>query len=952
MTDGMAGMALGGLANGQAEKGRGKWAFLLALAGACLMFLPYIILDRGYFIYYGDFNVQQIPFYQMAHNAVRSGDIFWNWNTDLGANFIGSYSFYLLGSPFFWLTLPFPNQAVPYLLAPLLALKIAFASLFAYLYIKRFTGANAALLGALLYAFSGYSIYNVFFNHFHEAMVYFPLMLLGMERLMQEGKKGLFALSVFLSALCNYYFFIGQAIFLILYWVVRAVSGSWQRPWPRFFLLLFEAIVGTAMAAVILLPSYFAIIQNNRVEQLLAGWDFLVYDRPQRLLDIIHSFFFPQDIPARPNFFPNAENRWASMSAWLPVFSCSGVIAFLQSRSHKHWLRRMLIVCLFCALIPGLNAMFHLFNWMYYARWYYMMVLMLALATVMNFADKDGPLPGDQPINWKRAFGWCGGVTLAFALLIGFLPKSWQPSGQTGKITLGLYENAQRFWVFVAIALICLLLAGLLVLLYRYEPRRFFPWAVSVVWVVSLIINLYMIGLGKANSNYTPAYVIDYGIEQRPFDLPATPGSDTVRVDVNNGMDNQAMFWGLPTIQAFHSVVPGSIMEFYATVGITRSVKSNPDNAHYALRSLLSVRWLFEFANEKGTEYWDNSKTFERFGQTRMPGWRYFGTQNGFRIYENQNFIPMGFTYDYYIIRSQYEQVYKTQRQFMLLKALVVEDEDQAAVAQVLEPLPAEALDSLTALSAYSNEDFARDCQARNAQTVSTFQRDNRGFSATISLDRDNLVFFSVPYEAGWSATVNGQPATIYKANVGFMAVRVPAGQQVSIRFDYMTPGLMDGLYITIGAAGLWLLYLMVCWLVERLNRRRPKFALADDTQPLPSIFEEELPFWAGPGPEKLSDPPLDDIQLGEFKFDIQKVDNQPPELRSLEDLSLQGSAVSRTAEPESPEQLEQEWQWLLQQLNKDSEKPAETPSSQPGDEPAPWELEQGDAPSGEDGAS
>ena len=148
---------------------------------AFLLFLPFLIIDKGLFIYYGDFNVQQIPFYRMAHDAVRSGNIFWNWNTDLGANFIGSYSFYLLGSPFFWLTLPFPSAAVPYLMAPLLMLKFALSSLTAYAYLRRFVRPDFAVMGGLLYAFSGFSIYNVFFNHFHEAIVYFPLMLLALE---------------------------------------------------------------------------------------------------------------------------------------------------------------------------------------------------------------------------------------------------------------------------------------------------------------------------------------------------------------------------------------------------------------------------------------------------------------------------------------------------------------------------------------------------------------------------------------------------------------------------------------------------------------------------------------------------------------------------------------------------------------------------------------------------
>ena len=109
------------------------------------------------FWFYGDFNVQQVPFYKMCHEAVRTGQIFWDWNTDLGANFIGSYSFYLLGSPFFWLTLPFPTDFVPYLMGPLLILKMACASFTAYLFLRRFVKEpDFALIGGILYAFSGF----------------------------------------------------------------------------------------------------------------------------------------------------------------------------------------------------------------------------------------------------------------------------------------------------------------------------------------------------------------------------------------------------------------------------------------------------------------------------------------------------------------------------------------------------------------------------------------------------------------------------------------------------------------------------------------------------------------------------------------------------------------------------------------------------------------------------
>ena len=153
-------------------------SFLLGLGLSFAVFLPFLVVDGGRFLFYGDFNVQQVPFYRLAHDAVRAGNIGWNHLTDLGANFIGSYSFYLLGSPFFWLTIPFPSEWLQFLMGPLLVLKFACASLTGYVYIHRYTKSpDTALIGAVLYAFSGFSIYNIFFNHFHEAIVFFPLLL-------------------------------------------------------------------------------------------------------------------------------------------------------------------------------------------------------------------------------------------------------------------------------------------------------------------------------------------------------------------------------------------------------------------------------------------------------------------------------------------------------------------------------------------------------------------------------------------------------------------------------------------------------------------------------------------------------------------------------------------------------------------------------------------------------
>ncbi len=770
------------------EKSMAASAFWLTLAMALLLFLPFLLYDGGVFIYYGDYNVQQIPFYQQAHAAIRSGNIGWSWTTDLGANFVGSYSFYLLGSPFFWLTLPFPNTWVPYLMAPLMMLKMAFAGLTAYHYAVRFVRPHTAVMGAVLYAFSGFSIYNIFFNHFHEALIWFPLMLVGVERYMTEGKRGVFAVAVLMTALNNYYFFIAQAIFVMIYWVVRALSGDWEHRTRRFFGLWLEALLGTVGAAVLLLPSFLSVIQNGRTGMLLEGWGLLIYSTDQRPLDILHSFFFPPDLPARPAFFPDSNNKWSSMAAWIPLFGATGVIAYFQSRHHRDWLRRLLIILVLCAFVPALNAMFQLFNQMYYARWYYMLVLMMILATLRCFDE-------EKTINWSRAIGWSGGIIGAIALVVGLAPTSWDPTDKD--FCIGLAAYPPRFWAYVAVAAVCLVATGLLVRLQRRDRRRFAITALAASIAVCLVGGWAYITMGKLNSNYPDDYIREKMLDGGDFDLPQ---DSFCRTDMYEAMDNQGMFWDMPCIQAFHSVVPGSVMDFYSAVGVERSVASRPKSDSYPLRSLLSTRWLFDYTQPRGdVQLYKKDSAFEELGVTAMPGWSYHSTQDGFAIYENENYIPMGFTYEHYITRATFDTLTDSQKQLVLLAALVLEEETDPGT---LTPL---SLDEM----AFTYEEFSTNCAARRVNAADSFAVDKDGFTATVTMAKDNLVFFSVPYESGWRATVDGQPVAIERTNVGFMAVACPAGQAVTIRFDYTTPGLRTGALLSAAALlglGLYLL--------------------------------------------------------------------------------------------------------------------------------------------------
>ena len=62
---------------------KGIRLFLMGFLMYVIAALPILIRHGGLFFYYGDYNVQQVPFYILAHRAVRSGHFLWNWKTSI-----------------------------------------------------------------------------------------------------------------------------------------------------------------------------------------------------------------------------------------------------------------------------------------------------------------------------------------------------------------------------------------------------------------------------------------------------------------------------------------------------------------------------------------------------------------------------------------------------------------------------------------------------------------------------------------------------------------------------------------------------------------------------------------------------------------------------------------------------------------------------------------------------
>lgn len=769
--------------------------FLLGFFSLLILMIPIMIYTGGYYTYYGDYNSQQIPFYNLAHKFIREEGLGWNWNTDLGANFVGSYSFYLLGSPFFWITLIFPNNWVTFLMPFLLCLKHGVAAVTSYAYIRRFVkNKNAALIGSLLYAYSGFQMFNLFFNHFQDVTALFPLLLIALEERVNNERRGVFVLAVAMMAIVNYFFFTGQVVFVIIYLLLRLKSPDFKITWRKFLGIALESVIGVMIAAVLLLPSALAILGNYRINERLYGLDLVTYNDRTRIIRIIQSFFMIPDVPARPNLFSTNGGKWSSIGGYLPMFSMAGVIAY--SKAHKkHWSVKLVVICMIMGFIPILNSMFYMLNSSYYARWFYMPILIMAMMTAKALDDKDTDLmPGIKV---------CAVILGAFAV-ISFLPTK----DKEDKIHWLEFANYPAFFAITAI----ITAVGLAVLFginhKRKKGKSFMKTAVVSTAAACVICTGSVIYFGVSLGPYPDTY-INNGINGREnISLPKEE-NQFYRIDISENYDNYPMFWGYSSMRAFQSIVPGSIMEFYNGLGITRDVASRVPLEDYTMRGLFSVKYYFD-------KVYDDEKEDYTYS-IDLPGFEYIDTQNEFYIYENKYYIPEGFTYDYYIDAKKAESYSNDTRKKLLIRSLALSEEQIEKYSGIIEKLPFDMTHEL------DEQTYISDCMDRQRETCSSFIYDSDGFKAEISLEKDNLVFFSVPYDDGWTAYVNGKPADVEKVNYGFMAVKASAGEN-KIEFRYETPGLRTGALISIVGIILLAAYIII-FRIRKSERKTAQFS-------------------------------------------------------------------------------------------------------------------------------
>ena len=781
--------------------------FLLTFIGCAVAFVPISIINGGSFFYYGDYNKEQIMFYTHLHDTVKNGGLSaWDWAADLGSDTAASYSFYLLGSPFFWLSLIFPSSMIVGAMPFLIALKSAAASVGAYLLTRRFcTNRSACMIAGALYGMSSFLSVSIQFNHFHDAVLMLPFMLWAMERLVNDNKRFAFAAIVAVACLTDYYFFFGQAVFAVMYYFVGVFTGRFRFTLRSFLVLLFEAVLGFMMAMVLFLPSALAVLSNPRVSEHLSGLDLFVYRWKSIYLYIIKNMFMFPNIMLIKNFGVDRANELdaTSYTSYLPFFSAVGIIAYFRTVKGRDFLKVLLSICLVMMFIPVLNQIFSFFNAMYYGRWYYMPMLIGTLMTARMIEEHYGT----ENKVLKKGYlptAVLTGAVLAASAAVMYLAKA-------DIINVG-FEDYTLPLVQIVMTLVSMGVLWIMI----YHPETDEPvkaakilfnrtFAVCIAGMCTVVWYAYMRRGTSEEYNMKSVFAMR--------DEHIASGEDSsegfYRTGVSENYMNMPIIWGESTVGYFNSTVEPSIIDFYRTAGYNRVVKSYYNNRYYALMTLLSVKYYYDEA------YFDEEGNAAPMEMEPLDGtqgsFEAVGQRNDINVYENAEYIPMGFVIRQYTTADKLEDYHFQTRSAALLETLVLDEETADRYSGYVSEYDTADIDTVGAR-------YSEICSERRSESCYYFKESGSSFEGKIKLDEKGLVFFSVPYSEYWSAEVNGEKADIITADGGLMAVACEAGES-DIVFTYRNTALKVGAIISAVSCAVFAIYVIVYMRCCRIRR-------------------------------------------------------------------------------------------------------------------------------------
>nr|WP_303217721.1 YfhO family protein [uncultured Blautia sp.] len=557
----------------------------------------------------------------------------WDMHIGYGSDILTTLHYYVIGDPLTLLSVFVPASKTEALYAFLIFLRIYLAGIaFSRYSFYHKNSKQATFMGTMIYIFAGWTIYAAMKHpYFSNPMIYLPLILLGIDKIYKKQKPYVFIWSVSLAGLSNFYFFYMLGIFMVLYAIFRYFDLFADRSiknigkWLGVFAVY--SVIAVLIAAVILLPVILPVFGTDRFKA--ENYVPLFYDR------IYYEKYLGCLI---------GENMIQWGVAGYTAVSLAGVFVLFSKKKKYTALKAGFVLLNVFLLLPYAG---HVLNGLSYVsnRWIWAYGMLIAYIFVKIYPELFALTLTEK----RKVF-----VMLLIYCILALLPEAARTQRNLMAMVLlslstftvlsfgNIFTRERNLTVMVA----GFLIAGILFNMhYQYSYEKDY--------------------LSEFTDSGEALEKLETGVDRAVL---STDDPSVYRYDQmdTNSSENSSMQMGTNSTAYYFSVASSSIANFFDEMYLNTPWEQHYNNldGRTILDRLASVKY---FVVKKGKE------SDLPYGYSRLSG---EAEKNGktYLAYADEDALPLGYTYDSWISREDYDKMTVTEKQQALLQGVVLDD--------------------------------------------------------------------------------------------------------------------------------------------------------------------------------------------------------------------------------------------------------------------------------------
>lgn len=782
------------------EKYVGNRGALLAILSiglvGLMVFWQYLILDKLYLFKDIGSDTLNIFYPKFVHIADYLRDYGWpKWSFEQGMG--QTILPFTIGRPFDWLLYMMGSGQLAYGIAFVELLKVLCVGGLSYLLFRKHQlSTYTATVGALLTAFSGFVILGGGWYNFSTQAVYALLMLYAFERLYQDKSWWLFPISILLVAAYSAFYLYSFGLFMLAYAALRFFGDS-EGSFKGFFQLLLKmagfGAIGVGIAAVFMVSDILQILESPRVGGEASFFAKLMSKPLLATAELKHNATAAMRLFSSDLLGTGAEFKGWRNYLEAPILYCGLLTLLLLPQVFMTLNKKQKIVYgifLFAWVAPIVFPFFRYAFWLFAGDYYRTFSFFVVLALLLYSMKGLHEVEKNNRLSLPLLGIW---LVVLFGLL--FFPYFEKNSP--------IDTNLRG----IVVALLCfysLLIVGL----SKLKAQKFY---IQLILLVTVMVEVgYFSSITTTNRVVVSAKEYkarkgynDYTKEAVAHIKSTDKGFYRVTKDYASGPAmhrsiNDAKVQNYRSTPSYHSFNQKYYIRFLQEMNV---IKVGDENQTRWAPGLRSRPVLESWASVKYALAKEDPKVFEQRGYTRLQ------TFNNVHLLRNELALPMGFGYRQYIPFSEFKKLNRSQKDAAIMKAVVIEDTQLNLFKDKLTPFNASGLST-----EYSGADYQADVENLRRNPMTLTQHHENLIKGSIQINRAKLLSFSIPYDKGWTAVVNGKTVKPLLTNIGFTGLLLEPGQHtIELRFSppYVGFGFIVSLLSILLFAGLY-------WFLEK----------------------------------------------------------------------------------------------------------------------------------------